>query len=1133
MKFSEFTKNDTNVFIDECEEISCLPENYHSSIPCHNSRQEHELCSLDNKSLSPSEYIYDKIVKAMGNNKCIEEKRLLKRASWGPNEQQQTYGLPPTGKQNCADHLKTNKISNRVRMRSKSTRNYQLEQPNRMSLQGPVSYSEKNDQFVLNKVSNQVANRNGSLSNERRELSPSSSLSSIDSILQNRTRSSPSFDNNDLISDTSTASSLNTITSLTSILSSRQKSPIREYICSPTTRSLLREYQQKDLNRIDCRILSPVLNTNTIAASSTPISSLPSSSFSSPSSSSSSTYLTCPKGHGESPSSPSPVESTLNQCADFTLQTPTTDASLDDSSHPTTPTKAHSLMNMSMSSNRYNNQTYSSNPIMTSIPPMTNSNDGLKQQQEQIKSIAGGSCLKSQNKPNNNNNNKTKKSVHFDWHSPKEIRSISPSTHCNYRPSVTVTSSSLSTANIDDDNDIQTKKNYGEKVVEQEKEKIETTRRTINATSPLSTNTIHRSFSLSPSPFLKEENNDGRRHRQEKKENVEHLNCTTTTSSGRATTAATHLHYNTNAATVTFNDGKQKILPRKEPNGMNSFNTNGNLTYSSVDKQMPLNSLLVKTSTLNPPATTTKKTFMGTGGFFSFINRSNNSNQNNSSSNNENNQLKRTSSTQQKSKQHNAHANKRLSADIDALRFSSSISASNLSREDIEKVTKNYHEERQSTTDNNTTTTTTTTTTTNSRTSSNTNSSIPLCTNTKMNRSSTSMSMNPTTITVKSDEGDSLNNGLLFQPVHSIEREPFFLSPSKSLPNNDESSSPSPSIGKMMQTSTLIISNPPQYHYYLYPPSLPSSSSSSSSSISKKNLTTNRSISNVSMNSISTNSTSSNTSYESQTHDSEDDIASYSINNQNKFHHIKSISNTKPVMLSDSVQAFWPPPSVLKNSPEQILMSSTAAQNKHSNSIKHKQSESVLVQNNIISSPTYNNDSSSINNRNQTDALPPTTSLLLNNKQEARTYSEKNSFTNGCLRIAAGDTSLEDTQASYSERLREKSRSIKTTNQLLTMNINNSLSRSRPKDLLDNQFENANSPNRTILRPKPVNQVRVQTQLSPIRQETAEDFQSKRQFFENRTYADYTPTSTNNKTYTILPTNTTVNNNNYQNYVTK
>ncbi|CAF3317349.1 unnamed protein product [Rotaria socialis] len=1122
MKFSEFTKNDTNVFIDECEEISCLPENYHSSIPRHNSRQEHELCSLDNKSLSPSEYIYAEIVKAMGNNEFIEDKRLLKRASWGPNEQQQTYGLPPTGKQNYADHLKINKSSNRVRMRSKPTRNYQLEQPNRMSLQGPVSYSEKYDQFVVNKVSNQVANRNGSLSNERRDLSPSPSLSSIDSMWQNRTRSSPSFDNNDLISDTSTASSLNTITSLTSILSARQKSPIREYICSPRTRSSLHEYQQKDLNHIDCKILSPVLNTKTIAASSTPISSLPSSSFPSPSSSS--TDFTWPKGHGEPSSSPSPVESTLNQCTDFTLQTPTTDASLDDSGHPTTPTtatKAHSLMNMSMSSNRYNNQTYSSNPIMTSIPPMTNSNDGLRQQQEQIKSrIAGGSCLKSQNKPNNNNNNKTKKSVHFDWHSPKEIRSISPSTHCNYRPSVTVTSSSLSIGNIDGDNDIQTKKNYGEKAVEQEKEKIETTRRTINTTSPLSTNTIHRSFSLSPSPFLKEENNDSRRHRQE---NVEHLNCTTT-SSGRATTAATHLHYNANAATVTFNDGNQKILPTKEPNGTNSFNTNGNnLTYSSLDKQMPLNSLLVKTSTLNPSTTATKKTFMGTGGFFSFINRSNNSNQNNSSSNNENKQLKRTSSTQQKSKQHKADPNKRLSADIDTLRSSSSVSASNLSKEDIEKVTKNYHAERQSTIDNNTTTTT------NSRTSSNTNSSIPLCTNTKMNRSSTSMSMNPTTITVKSDEGDSLNNGLLFQPSHSIEREPFFLSPLKSLPNNDESPSSSSSIGKMMQTSTLTISNPPQYHYYLYPPPL---SSSSSSSIPKKNLTTNRSVSNVSMNSISTNSTSSNTSYESQTHDSEDDIVSYSINNQSKFHHIKSISNTKPVILSDSVQAFWPPPSALKNSPEQILISSIAAQSKHSNSIKHKQSESVLAQNNVISSTTYNNDSSSISNRNQTDALPPTTSLLLNNKQEARIYSEKNSFANGCLRIAA-DTSLEDTQASYSERLREKSRSIKTTNQLLAMDINNSLSRSRSKDLLDNQFENANSSNRTILRPKSVSQVRVQALLSPIRQETAEDFQSKRQFFENRTYADYTPTSTNNKTYTILPTNPTVNNNNYQNYVTK
>jgi hypothetical protein len=38
-------------------------------------------------------------------------------------------------------------------------------------------------------------------------------------------------------------------------------------------------------------------------------------------------------------------------------------------------------------------------------------------------------------------------------------------------------------------------------------------------------------------------------------------------------------------------------------------------------------------------------------------------------------------------------------------------------------------------------------------------------------------------------------------------------------------------------------------------------------------------------------------------------------------------------------------------------------------------------------------------NGNQTDVLPPTTSLMSNNKEEVRSYSEENSFNNGCLRI--------------------------------------------------------------------------------------------------------------------------------------
>jgi hypothetical protein len=159
------------------------------------------------------------------------------------------------------------------------------------------------------------------------------------------------------------------------------------------------------------------------------------------------------------------------------------------------------------------------------------------------------------------------------------------------------------------------------------------------------------------------------------------------------------------------------------------------------------------------------------------------------------------------------------------------------------------------------------------------------------------MSTNPPSITLKSNEEDSLNNGLLFQPIQSIKKEPFFLSPPKPLSINDESS-------MMMQTSTLIISTQPQYHYYLYPPT-----------ITKKN----SNISNISMNSISTNSSSSSSSsYECQMHDPDDDTLSCSRN----IIHL----NTKPVILSDCVRAFWPPPPPLNNDSEQTIMASTAEQ---------------------------------------------------------------------------------------------------------------------------------------------------------------------------------------------------------------
>ncbi|CAF5056261.1 unnamed protein product, partial [Rotaria magnacalcarata] len=62
----------------------------------------------------------------------IEEKRLLKRATWSPTPQQE-HGLPPTGKrsdneQTTTTTTTTNRNVTRVRMRPKVTRYFQPQQ---------------------------------------------------------------------------------------------------------------------------------------------------------------------------------------------------------------------------------------------------------------------------------------------------------------------------------------------------------------------------------------------------------------------------------------------------------------------------------------------------------------------------------------------------------------------------------------------------------------------------------------------------------------------------------------------------------------------------------------------------------------------------------------------------------------------------------------------------------------------------------------------------------------------------------------------------------------------------------------------------------------------------------------------
>ena len=90
---------------------------------------------------------------------------------------------------------------------------------------------------------------------------------------------------------------------------------------------------------------------------------------------------------------------------------------------------------------------------------------------------------------------------------------------------------------------------------------------------------------------------------------------------------------------------------------------------------------------------------------------------------------------------------------------------------------------------------------------------------------------------------------------------------------------------------------------------------------------------------------------------------------------------------------------------------------------------------------------------------------------------------------------------------------------------NNSLCRSRSKDTLNNQCNHVNLTNKNILRPKSAGQGNIKADLTPCHHQIVDDFQSKRQFFENRTYTDFIPKSTSNRSSSLSNSNTTNNNN--------
>ena len=145
----------------------------------------------------------------------------------------------------------------------------------------------------------------------------------------------------------------------------------------------------------------------------------------------------------------------------------------------------------------------------------------------------------------------------------------------------------------------------------------------------------------------------------------------------------------------------------------------------------------------------------------------------------------------------------------------------------------------------------------------------------------------------------------------------------------------------------------------------------------------------------------------------------------------------------------------------------------------------------------------------------------------------------------ASNTSLEDTQASYTERLREKSRSIPMNG---TNEMHSYLTRSVSKDALNhhhshsrtniNQLEsdgNLDRPQSAGQQTRTKSSVIVLNNNNPPPQ-SENDFQSKREFFENRIYTDNTSSNlslssiqTNHvlpskpKLYTLSPSTSQIN----------
>lgn len=190
MRFSKSKTDSTALLIDDhktrtsplssSSSSSSPHRDSHSSIQCHTLRQDHMPCSRDNQASPSAEYIYTEIVKAIGNNEFIEEKRLLKRASWSPAVLQE-HGLPPTGKRTDNEQTTTNTATtttsnssrnpNRVRMRPKVARYYQpppqqqsppppppIPYNSKIPSGRPISFNERYDRQLLDYQQRKLSN---------------------------------------------------------------------------------------------------------------------------------------------------------------------------------------------------------------------------------------------------------------------------------------------------------------------------------------------------------------------------------------------------------------------------------------------------------------------------------------------------------------------------------------------------------------------------------------------------------------------------------------------------------------------------------------------------------------------------------------------------------------------------------------------------------------------------------------------------------------------------------------------------------------------------------------------------------------------------------------------------------------